>query len=49
MPAWVSSGATIFAVLSLFPVVTIAALRIDEAGSLALLARMLRPFPDRLR
>jgi uncharacterized protein (TIRG00374 family) len=49
MPTWVSSGAAIFALLTLVPVGAIVALRIDEAGSLALLARMLRPFPDRLR
>jgi glycosyltransferase 2 family protein len=49
MPAWVRSGAGIFAFFTLIPVGAIAALRINEAGSLALLARMLRPFPDGLR
>lgn len=49
MPSWVRSGAVIFGVFSLVPVAVIAALRIDEAGSLSLLARLLRPFPEGLR
>jgi uncharacterized protein (TIRG00374 family) len=49
MPGWVRSGAAIFAVFTLIPVGAIVALRIDEAGSLRLLARMLRPFPEGAR
>ncbi|MFI5314919.1 MAG: lysylphosphatidylglycerol synthase transmembrane domain-containing protein [Myxococcota bacterium] len=49
MPSWVRSGAVIFAVFTLIPVATIAALRIDEEGSLALIANLLRPFPEAAR
>ncbi len=49
MPSWVRSGAAIFGVFTMIPVAAIAALRIDEAGSLALLGRMLRPFPEGAR
>jgi glycosyltransferase 2 family protein len=49
MPGWVRSGAAIFAVFTAVPVVVIGALRFDEAGSLALLARLLRPFPEGAR
>jgi uncharacterized protein (TIRG00374 family) len=49
MPSWVRSGAAIFGVFTLIPVAAIAALRINESGSLALLARMLRPFPEGAR
>jgi hypothetical protein len=49
MPSWVRSGAAIFAVFTLIPVATIAALRINESGSLALIANLLRPFPDGAR
>ncbi len=49
MPSWVRSGAAIFGVFTLIPVAAIAALRIDESGSLALLARLLRPFPEGAR
>src|SRR5262249_46006610 len=49
MPSWVRSGAAIFAVFTLIPVVAIGALRWDEAGSLSLLARFLRPFPEGAR
>jgi uncharacterized protein (TIRG00374 family) len=49
MPGWVRSGAAIFAVFTAVPVVAIAALRFDEAGSLALVARFMRPFPEGAR
>lgn len=46
MPGWVRSGAAIFAFFTLLPVAAIVALRIDERGTLALLAWFLRPFPE---
>jgi len=49
MPSWVRSGAAIFAVFTAVPVVAIAALRFDEAGSLSLLSRLIRPFPEGVR
>jgi hypothetical protein len=49
MPSWVRSGAAIFGLFSLIPVAAIVALRIDEAGSLGLLAGLLRVFPDGVR
>jgi hypothetical protein len=49
MPSWVRSGAAIFALFTLIPVGAIIALRINESGSLALLAGLLRPFPDGAR
>ena len=49
MPSWVRSGAVIFAVFTLIPVGAIVALRINESGSLALLAGLLRGFPDGVR
>jgi len=49
MPPWVRSGAAIFAVFTLIPVATIAALRINEAGSLALISNLLRPLPGAAR
>ncbi len=49
MPAWVRSGSLIFALLTCVPVGLIAALRINESGTLALIAGLLRPFPQALR
>jgi len=49
MPAWVRSGSLIFALLTCVPVGLIAALRINEPGTLALIAGLLRPFPVGLR
>jgi hypothetical protein len=49
MPSWVRSGAAIFGLFSLIPVAAIVALRIDETGSLGLLAGLLRVFPDGVR
>lgn len=49
MPAWVRSGSLIFAILTCVPVGLIAALRIDEQGTLALIGGLLRPFPPALR
>jgi glycosyltransferase 2 family protein len=49
MPSWVRSGAAIFALFTLVPVAAIVALRVNEAGSLALLRWFLRPFPEGAR
>jgi hypothetical protein len=49
MPAWVRSGSLIFALLTCVPVGLIAALRINESGTLALIGGLLRPFPQALR
>ena len=49
MPHWVRSGAAVFLVFTFIPLAVIAALRVNERGTLALLAGLLRAFPDRLR
>jgi uncharacterized protein (TIRG00374 family) len=49
MPGWVSSGAAVFAFLTCVPIALIVALRVNEAGTLALLDGVLRFFPDALR
>lgn len=49
MPPWVRSGALVFLGFTFIPLGAIAALRIDEAGTLALIAGLLRPFPEALR
>ena len=49
MPGWVSSGALVFAFFTCVPVAVIVALRVNEAGSLALINGVLRLFPDALR
>jgi hypothetical protein len=49
MPGWVRSGAAIFGVFTLIPVAVIVALRINEAGSLGIIDRLLRVLPDNLR
>jgi hypothetical protein len=49
MPAWVRSGSLLFALLTCIPVGLIAALRINEPGTLALIEGLLRPFPQGLR
>ena len=49
MPAWVSSGAAIFAIFTCVPVAVIVALRVNEAETLALIGGALRLFPDALR
>jgi len=49
MPGWVRSGAAIFAVLSVLPVAVIAALRLDEPRTLALIAWFARPLPEAAR
>jgi uncharacterized protein (TIRG00374 family) len=49
MPAWVSSGAVVFALFTCIPIVLIFALRVNETGTLALIEAGLRFFPDRLR
>jgi hypothetical protein len=46
MPAWVRTGAAIFAAFTLLPLAAIAALRVNEAGSLRLLRRMLVVLPE---
>jgi hypothetical protein len=49
MPAWVSSGAVVFAAFTCVPIGLIVALRVNEAGTLRLVDAMLRPFPIALR
>ncbi len=49
MPAWVSSGAVVFALFTCVPIALVCALRMNEAGTLALIDAALRPFPLRLR
>ncbi len=48
LPDWVRAGATVLAVLSLFPVSMIIALRMSEARALKVLARLLSPLPERV-
>lgn len=49
MPAWVSSGAGIFALFTFVPIALIVALRVDERRTLALLDGALRVFPIAVR
>jgi len=49
MPAWVSSGAAIFAFFTCIPIALIFALRWNQTGTLALIEGALRLFPARLR
>jgi hypothetical protein len=49
MPAWVSSGAAIFAFFTCIPIALILALRANETGTLALIDSALRLFSTRLR
>ncbi len=49
MPSWVRSGSVVFALLTCVPIGLIAALRINESGTLALIAGLLRPFPPAVR
>ncbi|MEX2209116.1 MAG: lysylphosphatidylglycerol synthase transmembrane domain-containing protein [Myxococcota bacterium] len=49
MPAWVSSGAVVFAAFTCVPIALIVALRVNETGTLTLVDALLRPFPVALR
>jgi glycosyltransferase 2 family protein len=49
MPHWVRSGALVFLVFTFVPLAVIAALRVNEEGTLLLLGGLLRPFPEALR
>ena len=49
MPTWVRSGAAIFALFTLVPLGAIAALRIDESRTLAVIAWFARPLPETAR
>jgi glycosyltransferase 2 family protein len=49
LPSWVRTGAFVFLLFTFIPLAAIAALRVNEEGTLSLLAGLLRPFPDGLR